>query len=80
MLIIATDYCCLLCARHHAKYLKYILFFGHSSWHIGVLLPQGIELAPLVVERWSLNHLTRKIPGCYFLSFLLIQPCMIRMR
>ena len=33
------------------------LFFGHDTWHIGILVPQpGIKLVASAVEAWSVNH------------------------
>ena len=32
-------------------------FFGHDTWHIGILVPQpGIKLVASAVEAWSVNH------------------------
>ena len=45
-------------------YIMYFLFFGCTSRHAGILVPQpGVELVPPAVEARSLNHWTaREVP------------------
>ena len=38
-------------------------FFGHSTWHVGLVPQPGIKPESPVVEVWSLNHwTTREVP------------------
>ena len=38
-------------------------FFGHSTWHVGLVPQPGIKRESPVVEVWSLNHwATREVP------------------